>query len=616
MCGIAGLVCPNLAAAEISEKTMAMQTFLTHRGPDEVGLYAADGIGLAHTRLSIIDLIGGHQPLTNERKTIQLVVNGEIYNYIELRDKLTAQGHRFRTESDCETIVHLYEQYGKDCINYLNGMFAFALWDARQHKLMLARDRFGIKPLYIGRLKNLICFASELTAITGSGLIEKQIDPQALYAYLAFSYVPGPMSILKNVQKVQPSERILISCGKVERDIYWKPARLATPRSKTEAMHELTRRLEKSVSSHLVSDVSVAAFLSGGVDSSTVVAMARRNVDIETFCISFPGTGVDEAPIARKVARHLGVRHHEIPIEIDPEQLLEEAVDHMDEPFADASALPTYAVCRAARPVAKVVLSGDGADEVFGGYTGRYRAASLAAVMPHPRRLAWLLRQIPPWRNGSRSSTPKMLDWAAMPETERYVRERQITSARQRIALFGEDLARTHEPMLRQIAARVLTENAYTHPVQRALWLDIRTSLPDDMLTKVDRMSMANGIEVRVPFLDHAVVEFALSLPVSWSVSPWPVEGKRLLRELAEPLLPTDVLVRPKQGFVVPLNRWLRNGLLDRFDAECMASNSRAATWIEKRALADLRQESISEKPRQDLYALMVLEQWLRCLGR
>ncbi|MCK7508387.1 MAG: asparagine synthase C-terminal domain-containing protein [Desulfobacterales bacterium] len=275
-------------------------------------------------------------------------------------------------------------------------------------------------------------------------------------------------------------------------------------------MRELAWRLEQGVASHLVSDVPVAAFLSGGVDSSTVVAMARKRSGIDTFCASFPGTGVDEAPFARRVARHLGTRHHEISISMEPTRLLEEAVGFMDEPFADSSALPTFAVCRAARDIAKVVLSGDGGDEVFGGYTGRYRVAALKASVPRPQFLAGMLRRLPPWRNGRRSSTPQMLDLAGLPEMDRFLVERQITTPGQRALLMGETTSGTWEPELRRVAEAAISNTPFAHPTHRALWFDIRTSLPDDMLTKIDRMSMAHGLEVRVPYLDHHLVEFAL----------------------------------------------------------------------------------------------------------
>jgi len=611
MCGIAGIIDPRSSIQQLKEPLASMLKALKHRGPEDEGIYLEQGIGLGHRRLSIIDIRGGHQPLANEDGTINLVTNGEIYNCRELRKDLIAKGHIFKTKSDSEVILHLYEEEGENCVKYLNGMFAIALWDSRKRKLFLARDRFGIKPLYIAISEDLICFASELTAIIQSGLIKAKVDPQALYSYLAFSYVPGPLSILKGIQKLQPAERLVIQNGSVQSDIYWTPQHVTVPRKRSVAAKELASRLEESVRSHLVADVPVAAFLSGGIDSSSVVAMAQKHTNIETFCVSFPKTEIDEALEARQVADHLGTRHYEVKIRIHPAKLLTEAVNFMDEPFADSSALPTFAVCRAARKIAKVVLSGDGGDEVFGGYTGRYRVAALKAAVPKPGWLASGLRYLPPWRSGRRRSLPEMLDLATLPDEERYVVERQITSASDRAELFGQRQTFEYEEALREIAAKPIAKFAHRHPVHRALWADLMTSLSDDMLTKVDRMSMAHGLEVRVPFLDHRMVEFALSLPPNWLVSPFPVEGKRLLREAVAPRLPDGILNRPKQGFVIPLNDWLRNHFLSLFDTLCLDSDSHLSGLLDREAVLKMRQKSMKDSPRQDLYALLILELWL-----
>jgi asparagine synthase (glutamine-hydrolysing) len=585
---------------------LKMRQGLCHRGPDDVGLFTADGVALGHTRLSIIDIEGGHQPLSNEDGTIQVVVNGEIYNYKYLQQKLSSRGHHLHTQSDGEVIVHLYEDEGESCLESLEGMFAFALWDDRNKKLLIARDRFGIKPLYAAVRQGIVCFASELTSIIRSGLVKKEIDLQALYAYMAFSYVPGPFSILKGIRKVKPAERIIAQGDSVQSDIYWTPRYVNVPRKKSHATQELNERLEESVRSHLVSDVPVAAFLSGGVDSSGIVAMAQKHLELETFCVSFPHTDVDEAPIARRVADHLGSRHREVNIEIDPVALINDAIYFMDEPFGDSSALPTFALCRAARNVAKVVLSGDGGDEVFGGYTGRYRVAALKACLPAPGILALGLRQIPPWRSGQRRSLPEMLELATLLDEERYVLERQITSKSDRAALFDHNNGFEYEQTLKEIAAQPLTLVDYKHPVHRALWMDIQTSL--------DRMSMAHGLEVRVPLLDHRLVEFALSLPTKWLVSPFPLEGKRILRSVVEPYLPESILNRPKQGFVVPLNEWLKKYFLPMFDSLCIGSNSCLAQHLNENAILNIRKRAIGSFPRQDLYALLILELWLRRL--
>ena len=613
MCGIAGILAPGRPAATLAAQVARMRMAMQHRGPDGMGSFIADGIALGHARLAIIDLREtGQQPMANEDGSLHLVVNGEIYNYRQLRSDLQARGHRFRSHSDSEVVLHLYEEYGDDCLHHLKGMFALALWDAPRHRLLLARDRFGIKPLYLAQQGEAVYFASELTALIRSGEIQVELDRHALYSYMAFSYVPAPLSILKGIQKLLPAERVVWEDGKLVREIYWTPQHTKVPDRRAEATEALAQRLDASAQAHLVADVPVAAFLSGGVDSSTVVAMTQRHAKIQTFCVSFPDSGVDEAPIARAVAAHLGTQHHEVTLHLDPMDLLSKAVAYMDEPFADSSALPTFAVCQAARQVAKVVLSGDGGDEVFGGYTGRYRVAALQAVLPWPRLWVRGLRCLPPWRSGRRSSLPEMLDLASQPDAERYVAERQITSAADRASLFGHDSVAGYEVGLRDVPAAAIRHAAEWHPVHRALWMDLATSLSDDMLTKVDRMSMAHGLEVRVPFLDHHLVEFALSLPPSWLVSPWPVEGKRLLRQVAAPMLPPGILNRPKQGFVVPLNRWLERYFFAVFDACCLAPSAELAQWMDPRAIHALRHSSLGEKPRQELYAFLVLELWLR----
>jgi len=612
MCGIAGIVSSEHQAKELQRIVIRMRDYLAHRGPDDVGLYVEDGITLAHTRLSIIDLSGGHQPLTSEDGAIRLIVNGEIYNYKSLQKSLISRGHRLLTQSDSEVIIHLYEDEGEKCLEYLDGMFAFALWDGRQRKLLLARDRFGIKPLYYGVTKNMVCFASELTAVVRSRLFEAEVDSHALYGYLALSYVPGPLSIFKGIHKVQPAERIIVRNGSIDRKTYWMPQRVSVPRKRSVAVEVLADRFEESVRSHLIADVPVAAFLSGGVDSSAVVAMAQRHKRMETFCVTFPHMRIDEAPIARQVANTLGSNHHEVKITLDPTKLLMEAIQFMDEPFADSSALPTFAVCRAARNVAKVVLSGDGGDEVFGGYTGRYRAVALKEVVPAPAKLASLMRFMPPWRSGRRSSLPKMLDLARLSDKERYILERQITTANDRAHLFGLTKIAEAEDALKEIPSRPLAMADHWHAVHKALWIDLVTSLPDDMLTKVDRMSMAHGLEVRVPFLEHRLVEFVLSLPPSWLVSWRPVEGKRLLRQMATSLLGKSFTERPKQGFIIPLNTWLSSHFLTLFDDVSFGSKSYISNLIDPKGTMALRERPLGERPRKDLYALLVLELWLR----
>jgi asparagine synthase (glutamine-hydrolysing) len=615
MCGIAGIVCPGRLAVSLSAAVERMCAALHHRGPDGNGTYVADGIALGHARLAIIDLSTmGRQPMTNEDGSLHLVVNGEIYNYIDLRADLQARGHVFKSHSDSEVILHLYEEYGDDCVQRLDGMFALALWDAPRRRLLLARDRFGIKPLYVAQQGETLAFASELGALRRGGTAAADIDPEAVHAYMALSYVPAPSCVFRGTQKLLPAERAVWANGQLRRQTYWSPRPVHVPSRRADAVEALAQGLEASVRAHLVADVPVAAFLSGGVDSSTVVALAQRHAKMETLCVAFPDPGLNEAPLAAAVASHLGTKHHEVALHLDPVTLLSQAVACMDEPFADSSALPTFALCRAARELGKVVLSGDGGDEVFGGYTGRYRVSALKAAVPWPGALARVLRRVPPWRSGRRGALPMMLGLASLPDVERFLWERQITTTQERAALFGATRHREAEQRLREVPAAAIRHAAGWHPVHRALWIDLATSLPDDMLTKVDRMSMAHGLEVRVPLLDHHVVEFALALPPAWLVSALPVEGKRLLRQVAAPLLPPRILDRPKQGFVVPLNRWIQSHFRPLVDEYCLAPDAAVATWMDGRSVSALLHSPVGETPRQDLYALLVLELWLRRL--
>jgi len=476
----------------------------------------------------------------------------------------------------------------------------------------LVRDRFGIKPLYFAQDRHEMIFASELTPLLSLNKGMGEIDLEAVHAYIALSYVPGHKSIIQGIDKVSPAERIVWERGQCTRQIYWEPQPIPLHMTRAKATEALAEQLDHCVHSQLVSDVPVAAFLSGGVDSSTIVAMARRHTDIQTFCVSFEESGMDESPIAKTIATHLGTRHHEVVIPLDPVSLLFQAIEFMDEPFADSSALPTFAISQAVKHVAKVVLSGDGGDEVFGGYTGRYRVPALGAVIPYPALVAKGIRSLPPWRFGRRRSLPEMLELASFPDEERYVLERQITTPSQRTTLFDVESLQQWEADLRDIPKKAIAHAREWHPVHRALWIDLTTSLPNDMLTKVDRMSMAHGLEVRVPFLQHRLVEFALSLPAHWLVSATPVEGKRLLRDVVTPLLPPGILNRPKQGFCIPLNQWIKTHYSTLFDDVCLSSDSQIGAFFPRKVLQGIRRASLDGTGREGLYALLVLELWLR----
>ncbi len=608
MCGIAGIVGKHDESV-LRQRITRMNNAMRHRGPDGEGCFAQDGVGLGHVRLSIIDLSdAGKQPMSNEDASLWISVNGEIYNFQELRSDLKKRGHTFRSGSDSEVIVHLYEEYGEAFPQYLDGMFAIALWDSKAKKLMLVRDRFGMKPLYYTHQKDSFVFASELTALMASGLAEETYDDLAIYGYMALGYTPAPKSIYKHVMKVMPAECVVFDGKSIRNWRYWYPERVDVPHRYGDAVEALQGLVEESVSKHLVSDVPIASFLSGGVDSSLISALAIQHQPLNTVCAAFPGSDVDESSVALDVAKHIGSHHHTIALNMEHKSLYKQATTFLDEPFADSSAMPTYAVCEAGRKIAKVMLSGDGGDEVFAGYTGRYRVAALKSSVPKPAWIASMLRQLQPWRSGQRRSLPEMLDMASLDEAERYICERQITTAEQRLSLFGKQQFEQGEAWLQEIAKHALRLCQFTHPVHRALWMDLSTSLSDDMLTKVDRMSMAHGLEVRIPLLDHHLVAFALSLPSKWLVSARAIEGKRILRDVTAPLLPDGILQRPKQGFVVPLNHWLEKGLKDVWKEvdislfeHVMHSEALAETWHKP-----------SQYPRQDIYAMLTLGHWMQ----
>jgi asparagine synthase (glutamine-hydrolysing) len=494
MCGIFG-VCGELADRPDSLGVLrTMGKALIHRGPDDQGTHMEPGVGIGMRRLSIIDLKTGHQPLANEDGSVWTVFNGEIYNYRELTADLLARGHRFATASDTETLVHLYEEHGADCVRHLRGMFAFALWDARRRTLLLARDRLGIKPLYYAQTAHGLVFGSELKALIASPWVQREIDPRALAAYLRFGYVPDPLSILKGVVKLPPGHVVLVKEGRVGLpQCYWKPTSYFDGASKAvdeaEAGSRLWGLLQDAVRSHLVSDVSVGAFLSGGIDSSAVVGLMAREggVPVKTFSVGYREREFDEAPYARRVAEWFGTEHHELIATPRYIGILDDVLVACDEPFADASAIPTYLVARLARQHVKVVLSGDGGDELFGGYD-RYlvdqRESRLGVLgdlgLGAPLRLA--SNALPEGARGK-----NFLRHFSLPRMRRYLDAISLFPDRALRDLLEAGVASADSPLF----AEALHDSRGLDALSRLQDLDLRTNLPGDILTKVDRMSMA-----------------------------------------------------------------------------------------------------------------------------
>ncbi len=629
MCGIAGLVRQD--GGPIDESALDRMTLaLAHRGPDAHGLHVESGVGLGHRRLSVIDLAGGAQPMHSGNGAV-LVFNGEIYNFVALRDQLAAAGHRFRTRSDTEVVLRGWEEWGEGVVERLDGMFALALWDRRRRVLLLARDRLGKKPLHYAVLPNGLAFASELRAFAGCPALRRQVDPAALQDYLALGYVPDPLTIFVGIAKLPPAHTLLIDGrgppGTVPTpERYWHPGRSSAPASAgsiADAAASLRERLVESTGRRLVADVPLGAFLSGGIDSAGVVAAAMRvragGDAIDSFTIGFPGAA-DEAAAAASVARHCGANH------------LVERADGTDwiagaekqgrifgEPFGDPSALPTAQVCRLARRHVTVALSGDGGDEVFAGYR-RHRwhvlvegmRRHLPAAMRHGpvatlARLYPKLDRAPRFLRARHTLTELSLDSALG-----YYRTMARTQDERRAALLHPALAAGldgHDPGARFV--QLMRDSESDDPLAQAQHVDLATWLPGQMLVKTDRTSMATGLEVRCPLLDPDLVSWGLALPASFKLRHG--QGKAVLRAAVAPWLPPEILRRPKQGFAMPLGQTLADGI-DRVRARLLHPDFLDHRLVRADALSRLLDEHATRRfdHAQPIWLLLVLAGFLR----
>lgn len=562
MCGICGFVTAN--AAGLSHATLRRMTdALVHRGPDDAGTYYQGRVGLGSRRLSIIDLQSGRQPISNERGTVWVVLNGEIVNYPDLRAELVAQGHRFTTNSDTEVIIHLYEDVGSECVSRLRGMFAFALWDAEAEVLLLARDRLGIKPLYYMESGGLLVFASELKSllsVTGA----RELDLHSLDDYITFGYIPGERSIFSGIHRLLPAHTLDWRKGRVHQREYWSLTYDRLAEVPSDQAGQLRVLLEDAVRAWRISDVPVGVFLSGGMDSSAVTALlcTIEQRPVMTFSIGFSDSRFDELQYARQLSARYKTDHHELVVDVDQLDLLPRLVSHLDEPFADNSAIPTFLVSQMARNWVKVALSGDGGDELFGGYTwtARDQYRRWYASVPRPaRRLlerAILNGEIPSYARGWVAGLRRGLRDAAGSIEDGYLR-RTTAAGWLKSELYGPVLRAALSGYDAVEKARTVMESA---PVkdnrERMLYADQRLYLPDDILFKVDRMSMAHSLEVRPPLLDHQLVEFAAALPYHEKVRG--LTTKVIFKRAVRDLLPQALLRQRKQGFSMPIGRWLR----------------------------------------------------------
>ena len=575
MCGICGFFGER---GGLSRETLErMNRTLERRGPDDSGSHWEPGAGLAMRRLSIIDLSGGHQPIHNEDGSVQVVLNGEIYNYRELRDALQRRGHRLETHSDTEVIVHLYEEYGDDLVHHLRGMFAFALWDARRKRGLIARDRLGIKPLFYAETGGTVLFGSEIKALLASGLVGRELDFQALDAFLAFTYIPAPLTIYRAVRKLEPGHLLVHEAGRTVKRSYWDldVARPDHRPGEDEWLERFDQAIEDAVRSHLVSDVPVGAFLSGGIDSSLVVGLMSRHLgeSVRTFTMGFGGARnalIDERPLAKQVASRYGCTFHDYTVQPDYRQIVGNIVAAFDEPFADDSVIPSYYVSQFTRQHVKVALSGLGGDELFAGYE-RYSGVLLSQyysrLVPgalHRGIIQPVVQRLPePAHGGDRVNHAKRFSAAALQTpAQRYLNFVSTLPADERRCLYSPEASPKVDV---ESTGRLITEPyercGAPDDVARAMYADLKTYLPEDILALSDRLSMWHSLEVRVPLVDHLLVELSARLPTRFKLD-WR-RKKILLRRIAGRHLPAEVMNHRKQGFESPMAAWLRSDLAD-----------------------------------------------------
>lgn len=623
MCGIAGYAALDARAARLDSNALRpMLACLAHRGPDDEGEYVDDAVVLGHRRLSIIDVTGGHQPLYGARDTTVLIVNGEIYNYRELAEELVARGHSFRTASDSEIAAHAYDEWGLDFLDRLDGMFALALWDGAAKRLLLARDRMGEKPLYYTVANGTLVFASELTAIIKHPAVARELDPEALATYLALEYVPAPRTILRNIMKLEPGTMLVLEHGAVRIASYWDiDARTTFTGSYDEAVALLRERLERAVRSRLVSDVPLGVFLSGGLDSSVVAALAAHVTAVDTFSIGFREKSFDESGYARTVANRIGSRHHERIFEGSEMPDLVPKLAHMlDEPLGDASVLPTALLSAFARERVTVAVGGDGGDELFAGYP-MHQAHRFARYV---RRLPALTRAAA--RTAADSWPVSHKNFSFGFKARSFLRGVEAEAPLNHalwMSSFAPDEQRAllRNDVWRQSGAgknvfapvhRAWAGSEHGELLARATHLDAVTYLPNDILMKVDRASMRVALEVRAPFLTPDVVELAFSMPDRFRMRR--LTGKRMLRDAVKDLLPQQILERPKKGFGMPVAAWL-NGPLKELVRDVFAREAvdRAGLFnhgeIERMLQAHASRAADYRKP---LWTLLVFELWRR----
>jgi asparagine synthase (glutamine-hydrolysing) len=616
MCGIAGFLTREPADPDLLARMCAV---IAHRGPDDEGSHIEGGLALGMRRLAIIDLNSGHQPIWNEDETIAVVFNGEIYNHRQLRAELQATGHRFRTNTDTECLVHLYEAEGVSFVRRLRGMFAFALWDRRRQRLVLGRDRVGKKPLVYRITGDAIWFSSELKSLLQDPSVTRRVDPVALHHYLTYQYVPAPWTIYEGIRKLPPASTLVYENGDVHIDRYWQLRyEPKTTDHESVAVERLRDLLIDATRVRLMSDRPLGAFLSGGLDSSLVVAAMSEVATgpVKTFSIGFDERRFDERPYARLVADHFGTDHHELVVRPDAVEVLPELVWHYDEPYADSSAIPSLYLARMTREHVVVALNGDGGDESFGGYE-RYLAAVHAARLSSSattrRAASWLHRTLPDLQPGTLyGKGRRFLGVLAQDAARQYASMISYFDSDQKSLIYTPEMRTTVDSIdSYELIDPWLTDSGSDDFADRLLGTDVETYLPGDLLVKMDIATMASSLEARSPFLDHHVMEFAASLPALWKVRGR--SGKRILKQLAREWVPDPVIDRPKKGFGVPLSLWLRTDLHEMLNDNLTDATARSRGYFDPTGVARLIREHDDGRdhgPR--LWALLMFELWHR----
>jgi asparagine synthase (glutamine-hydrolysing) len=619
MCGIAGKI--GFGAAVDREAVVRMCAAMEHRGPDSRGVWFEDGAAIGAQRLAIIDIEHGDQPVTNEDGTVVAALNGEIYNFGELRDRLVRDGHRFRSHVDTEVLAHLYEEHGERMVDHLRGMFAFAIWDTRRRLLLLARDRAGKKPLFWARRGDRVWFASELRALLADPELRPQVDPRAIDAYLALQYVPHPLSAFQGVQKLAPATTLSVTRDAERQRRYWSldHSRKLTGVGFEEAAERVRAAVSEATRIRLMSEVPLGAFLSGGVDSSAVVACMAEHMSepVKTFSIGFPEREFDEVEHARAVAERFGTDHHEFVVEPDALSIMPKLARHYGEPYADPSAIPSFYLAEMTKRHVTVALNGDGGDESFAGYS-RYRANRMLGWLRSEaaplRGLGALARRVPEGArdNSARARARRILGTAGMTPAARYVTWMSPFPDERRRALLRPDFAAPEEDAATAGIHSAWESSSATDLLDVMLDVDVNTYLPDDLLVKIDIATMAYSVEARSPLLDHAVMELAASLPAGYKLGGGVT--KRVLKEAFRGVVPDDILDRPKKGFGVPLRHWFRDELRDLPREMLLDPGAGTREWLEPHEVERLIDEHRDERADHSLrlWTLLQLETWHR----